>query len=149
MAVTVVGALAGNQINEFVRSKPGYCMANVRTRTHLAVTATDYIGNWMAPHPVKLLASYFVPDDAVVGDNTDTTFLNVVDVGIAAGTTELSSLELLTGFDLTANAKNDLSAGVGYATELQAGDVLALQAEKSNAGVLIPAGNWIIVYQNN
>jgi hypothetical protein len=149
MAVTVIGALTGTLINEATRSVPGRHYAQVQTRTHAAATATDFIATWTAPHALKVVASYFMPLAAVTGDNTDTTFLNVVYAELAGiGATELSSLELLTGENLTANAKNSLNGVTAYTQVMVAGDVLALAAEKSNSGVLIPEGTWIIAYVN-
>jgi len=150
MAVTVVGALEGVQINNFEASVPGLHYAQVQTRAKAAGSeATKYLANWVAPCDCRLVESYFMPLAAVSGAATNSTHLNIVDVGLAGvGVVELSTLELLNTINLTANAKNALNGVTGYATDLSAGDVLALQGELLGTGLLVPEGTWVIVYDN-
>jgi hypothetical protein len=149
MAVTVVAALTDTLIDTFNASVPGRHYAQIFTRAKAAGSeGTKYLANWMAPHDCRLVESYFIPLAAVSGAATNATHLNVVWIGVAAGSTELSTLELLSGINLTANAKNALNGLTGYTRDLVAGDVLALQGELLGTGLAVPEGTWVVVYDN-
>ena len=143
-AVVVKGALT--LLSGEDKSKTGirYTPA-MPTIAHAAATATDYIGIWRAPFDCRLRCAYFIPLVAVSGTDTNYTCLNLVNIGLAgSGTTELANIDLVAGADLTALAKNIITEGL--TTDLAAGDVIGLQAEKVNDGVAIGVGYWIIGY---
>ena len=143
MAVTVLGAITN--INSAHRGLGvGYLYEAVPTVAHAAATATEYIGQWVAPHDCRLRAVYFLPLAAVTGANTNTTHLNVINVGVAAGTTELANLDLTSTNNLTGRAKNVITQAL--TTDLSAGDVIALEAEKVGTGLDVPAGVMFIAY---
>lgn len=71
------------------------------------------------------------PAAAITGANTNTKHINVLD-----NTTELSTLELVSGTDIAARAETTLYEPATPHT-LDAGDVLNIQVEAVGTGILI------------
>ena len=123
-----------------------------RILTHAAATATESRAvAYFASDAVDLTGCYFVPDEAITGDTTNRTNLNLIDAGTAgSGTTEIAHLDYATGtdgvaYDAQALATSALTTFTRYT--LAAGAVVALEFEKVNTGVKIPAGLIVITYE--
>jgi len=138
MAVTVKGALT--DVSAFDRSTPGTRYVTVQTQAKAAGSeATKDLAYWIVPHDCRLTCGYFTPYADVSGADTNSTNLNIVNRGLdGAGTTEISSLELTSGNDLTAAAKNQLATGL--TTDLSAGQVIALEGELVGTGLAVGEG---------
>lgn len=111
----------------------------VSSIAHAAATATEYIAKIRVPFTGYLKKVIFVPDAAVTGQDTNTTNLNVVNLGTGAGTTELYN------YDLT-NGNNVAVTGYEFGstkTAVTEGGFIGLQAEKVSTGLAIPAGTFI------
>lgn len=105
---------------------------------HAAATATEARAIFTAPRACKITGVSFTPDVASTGDNTNTTYLNVINKGASgSGTTEIGNLDLATGTNLTAFDEQAITI---TATSLAEGDVVALQFEKVGTGVLVGPG---------
>jgi len=144
MTVTVTGALTDPQQDHFKRARPGWKFLQAPLAAHASGGATEYIGSVVIPFDCVLKAAWVVPNAAVSGADTNTVHLNLDDKGPSGATsTELANLDLTSGEDLTACAKNAISTSLS--TAMTAGDTLALEAEKIGTGALaIPAGVLVI-----
>ncbi len=128
---------------------PGTRKAVVHVPAHLAATATEIFPIFEAPVGAKIEKVIFRPGAAVAGINTNTTHLNVIDMGVAgAGVTELGNYDLTLANDLAVGERKELYAPASPLEVLQ-NNVIGLQFEKVATGLLVPAGVAIVEWSAN
>jgi hypothetical protein len=107
---------------------------------HAAATATETRAIFTAPCACRVRAVRATPHAASTGDNTNTTFLNLVNKGAAgAGTTEVGNKDLTTGVNLAAHDETSIPLNATFAAgvSMAEGDVLGLEYEKVGTGVAV------------
>lgn len=130
-----------------IKQLQGNLLAIAWLPEHAAATATEAWPVFWAPGAVAIVKVVIIPKADVTGQDTDTTHLNLFNVGIDGdGTTELANYDLVAG--------NDLDSLDGYvlyepATALELVDttVLALQHQKVANGLLVPAMQVVTEYR--
>ena len=125
---------------------------SIRLLTHAAATATESRAVFFAvADAVTLTGAWFVPDAAITGDNSNTTYLNLIDAGTAGvGSTEIAHRDFTLGVDGVAyDAKSLLTGALTTFTryDLAAGAVVKLEFEKVGSGVETNAGLFVITYE--
>jgi hypothetical protein len=86
---------------------------------------------------------------AVTGDDTNSTNINIINKGSAgAGTAEIGNLDLATGTDLVDFDEKAVTFNATYTTgvTLSEGDVLVVEFEKVNTGLLLTNPTFRICY---
>lgn len=86
----------------------------------------------LSGQPLLVKRVSITPGAGVTGANSNTKHINVLD-----NSTELTSLELVLGTDLTTLTDRELYAPTSPRT-LDAGDVLSVQVEQVGSGLAIP-----------
>ena len=118
---------------------------------HAAATATEHIAVWQSPCRAKLKGVDWVPIGVVTGTNTNYTNLNVQNRGTDGNsTTELANMDFVGGTnapDLTATAI--YSPAAGSELQMSQGTCIAVEAEKVNTGLALPAGTFVFTYEPN
>lgn len=126
---------------------PGAHQATKTLRAHAAATATEKAVIFVAPFRCKVRSVRVVWDAAITGANTNTTHVNLLNGGAdGSGTTELATIDYVSGTNAVALADNTLYAPATY-LELAAGARLVIQWEKISTGLDIPAGTAVIAYE--
>lgn len=107
---------------------------------------TQVIG--LAPYAGKVTAVEYIPDAAVVGANTNTRTLAVVNGGQAgAGSTSVASLALASGTNLTSEAQNAITlSGTPSHLVVAANDELVWNSTHAASGLADPGGLVIISF---
>lgn len=147
MAISTRAALSAvtafEAVNWFDKT-PGVKVIQGQFIAHAAATATEYIVSVVIPIKGRLRAAYVIANAAVTGADTNTTHLNLVNGGVAGtGTTELAALDLTDGNDLASGAKSIMSEAL--TTQLDAGTVVRLQAQKVGDGLDVPSGTLMLL----
>jgi hypothetical protein len=123
---------------------PGTQREMVAVPAHAAATATEIVPIFEAPVGAKIEKVIFRPGAAVSGADTNTTHLNVIDMGTGgAGTTELGNYDLTSGNDLTAGERKELYAPATPLSVSQ-NNLIGLQFQKVGNGLAVPAGSVIV-----
>lgn len=121
-----------------------------RIPSHAAASATEEWPVFRAPFACKLKKLDIVPQAAVMGNDTNTTNLNIINKGSAgAGTIEVGNLDLIAGVNLVAFDSKNVPLNAIYLVSgvtLAEGDVLSIQHEKVGNGVLLPECHIYIEY---
>ena len=126
---------------------PGVHDKIVAAPAHLAATATEIVPVFEAPVNCRITKVTFRPGAAVTGANTNTTHLNVIDMGVAGtGTSEKGNYDLISGNDLAAGEAKALYAPAGGLAVSQ-GNLIGLQFEKVGTGLTVPAGAVIVEFE--
>jgi hypothetical protein len=108
-----------------------------------AATTTESHPLFVAPQKCRVTLVDIIPQAAVTGDNSNTKQLNIVNRGSAgSGSTEVGNLDLTLAVNLVAMDLKNIPLAAAYldpiGVELAAGDVLALEYEKTGNGVAMP-----------
>ena len=128
---------------------PGTHDMAATTPQHAAATATEIIPIFEAPASVKIEKVIFRPGAAVTGQDTNTTHLNVINMGTAGtGTTELGNYDLTSGNDLAVGERKELYAPA-TSLEVAAQTLIGLQLEKVGTGLDVPDGIVIVEFAPN
>jgi len=102
-----------------------------------------------APDNCKVLQVQIVTQAAITGANTNSMNLNLINKGAAGiGATELGHIDFVSGTNSVAFDGKDLVAdtAIASATELTAGDVLAVEREKVGSGLAMPEVLVIVTF---
>ena len=128
---------------------PGTRREMVAVPFHAAATATEIVPIFEAPLGAKIEKVIFRPGAAVTGADTNTTHLNVINMGTAgAGTTELGNYDLTSGNDLAAGERKELYAPAA-ALAVSQNNLIGLQFEKVGTGLDVPAGIAIVEWSSD
>ena len=124
---------------------PGQHRFLARVPGHAASTATESFPIDFQRQAIALVSATHVPDQTITGADTNSTSLELVNVGTAGvGTAELANRDYLNGTDTTAL---DGGAFTMAATlTVAAGSVIVLRYTKVGAGLAIPAGFIEFIY---
>jgi hypothetical protein len=129
---------------ESIHDIPGGHTQEVTTDAVAAATATGSQTIFVADFKCKVTGVSFTGDAAVTG-GTDTKNLNVIDKGSdGSGSDEIGNLDLATGTNLVAFDEQAITI---TETDLEVGDVLALEVEKVNSGADLPRGVVKVTYE--
>ncbi len=128
---------------------PGIRREMVHVPAHLAATATEKFPIFEAPVGAKIKKVIFRPSAAVTGANTNTTHVNVINMGTAGtGTAELANYDLTSGNDLAVGERKELYAPATPLSVSQ-NNLIGLEFEKVGTGLLVPAGIAIVEWESD
>ncbi|MBT3350425.1 MAG: hypothetical protein HOC91_09730 [Nitrospinaceae bacterium] len=128
---------------------PGTRRSFVAVPAHASAAATELFPVFEAPVAAKIEKVIFRPSAAVTGVDTNTTHLNVIDIGTAGtGTTELGSYDLTSGNDLTKGERKELYAPSTVLSVSQ-NNLIGLQFEEIGTSIAVPAGIAIVEWSAN
>lgn len=123
--------------------------AQVEKAVHAAATATESRTLFVAPRDCTVTGVSITSDAAATGDASNTTNLNVINVGSAGvGTTEVANLDLGAGVNLVALDEKAIPLNTTYANgvTMSEGDVLTIQFEKVGTGVLVGPASFKVTW---
>ena len=122
---------------------PGNHYANANLPAHAAAAATEIVPIFKAPVACTVTAVNLIPGAAIAGADTNTTHVNLLDMGAGAGTDERAAKDYVSGVDSAVGATVALFAG---AEVLAAGEKLGIEFQKVGTGLALP--NWLaeIIY---
>lgn len=128
---------------------PGTRREMVAVPSHAAATATEIVPVFEVPVAAKIEKVIFRPGAAVTGADTNTTHLNVIDMGVAGtGSSELGNYDLTSGNDLAKGERKELYAPAS-ALSVSQNNLIGLQFEKVGSGLATPAGVAIVEWSAN
>ena len=118
---------------------PGNHYANANLPAHAAATATEIVPIFKAPVACTVTAVNLITGAAITGADTNTTHVNLLDMGTGAGTDERANKDYVSGVDSAVGATVALFSGSEF---LAAGEKLGIQLEKVGNGLALP--NWLV-----
>ena len=119
-----------------VHDIPGTHIATAYVPAHTGTDSTEKWPVFCAPFNCTITSLLIVPKDDVTGQDTNTTNLNIINVGSAGtGTTEIGNYNLISDNNLTALDAYEFTL---TATNLSEHDVIVLEHEKQGTGLDVP-----------
>jgi hypothetical protein len=125
---------------------PGPHVQQTVVPPHAAATATEKIVVFVAPFDCKVRTVNYRPGAAIIGANTNTTHVNLLNGGTGAGTTEIANKDYVSGTDETDGANVALYAPATYLS-MDAGNVLTVQLEKVGTGLALPSLTFVTTFE--
>lgn len=113
---------------------------------HPAAALTELFPVFQAPVNCKVSKVTARPGAAVTGQNTNTTHINLINMGTGAGVAELGSYDLVAGNDLAVGAARVLYQPPA-ALSLNKGEMLGVQLEKIGTGLDVPPLAVIVEFE--